>query len=85
MSNHFTIFPDAREDHNGDALLGWLVVCSGEFSTISCFFPNLIISDGELEFDHGFESACIFGRRFLEYGEESARDFQRHFYCEGAE
>lgn len=87
MSNHFTIFPDVREDHNGEALWGWLCVCTGDFDSISCFFPAIIVSceDEDVEFDHGFESACIFGRRFLQEGEAGAWAFKRHFYCEGIE
>lgn len=83
MASHFTIFPDVREGQDGEALWGWLCVCTGDFSSISCFFPSFIIATEEAEFDHGFESACIFGRRFLEHGEEEAQAFKRHFYCEG--
>lgn len=65
---NFTIHPDSRTNSHGQPIQGWLVVCQGREESISCFFPTYLIITDDCELDHGFQSACMLGKRYIQAG-----------------
>ncbi|MFD1245365.1 hypothetical protein [Paralysiella testudinis] len=68
QSPKFTVYPDTRTDSHGQPIQGWLAVCQGREEPASCFFPTYLIIFEDCELDHGFESACLFGKRYIQAG-----------------
>ncbi len=67
-SSKFTIHPDSRTDSHGQPIQGWLAVCQGGDHSTSCFFPIYLYILDDCEIDHGFQSACLFGKRYIDAG-----------------